>query len=454
MSDHTEFSHDELTTAADLFVSNHFANTSQAALAEALGRDGIPPLRILQEIFAAPWRLITTNAKSRINRGGDVRDVVSDIFTDMFRIFLVDERSLGRCISIECHRYDRAKLQACFLIPEVTEFLHVLRDYLDGYVRAGSLVGINTDSLLELLLSIQDGMMFAWIIQDDFSWSTRFSLDDFSRVTRMLVAALLVSPAEQSKQYYDLLADTYDDLYTDSVSESENHIVATILESEITAGDTIVDLGCGSGLAYQLLSELCKKDFKYIGVDISSEMIHKANRKFGLALNASFHVMNIEDMSFLDNESADLVTSLFGSFSHAVHYSVAVSELKRILKPGGKILLMVYSRFSLRNVLRALRKLQPNLLAEVHEYEIRRTSGSIFADARFYYPKLIKRAFADFDNLQVRGLNCAFELPLINTYFAHPKKRAVTERLLRLEMRSLATVPYLCHSLIITGTRR
>jgi ubiquinone/menaquinone biosynthesis C-methylase UbiE len=254
--------------------------------------------------------------------------------------------------------------------------------------------------------------------------------------------------------YYDQLAAAYDQLYTDAVSVGENSIVGSLIREYFLDGVRILDLGCGSGLALELLKERHGHSAsRYVGIDISSRMAQAGREKFRSDPNAEFHVMDMQRLSHFGDASVDVVLSLFGSFSHALNHDAAIAEFQRVLRPGGRFLVMVYSRFSLRNILHACLKLSPGLLAEVHPYEIRRASGPPFIDARFYSRKLVHDAFGMFDDVCVDGLNCLFEMPLFNTYFRNPTKRAVIERLLRNEMKRLALWPYLCHSLIITGRR-
>ena len=76
-----------------------------------------------------------------------------------------------------------------------------------------------------------------------------------------------------SKTYYDELATEYDQLYVDAVSVSENSIVGSRISEYVFEGARILDLGCGSGLALELLKQRPgHAAFQYVGVDISSRM--------------------------------------------------------------------------------------------------------------------------------------------------------------------------------------
>lgn len=408
---------------------------------------------ILKDIFKFVWSKVVSNTKTTLNKEIDPRDALSNAFTDLFKLFLVDEPILGKCVIIESHRYDKDKIQLCFLIPEVTTFLNMIREYVNDNYKTGHLTSINPDALLELFLSIQDGMMFAWVIQDDFNYSSKFSIKDFETISRMLVSSLLISPAEQSKTYYDAVAPTYDDLYNDGISTAENSIIEDLLKETLKTGNIILDLGCGSGLGYELISKHLKGDFEYTGIDISSEMVHNANKKYIGFENVNFLTMDMTDLSYFHRNSFDAVISLFGSFSHVLNYSKAVSEIERVLKPGGIIFIMVYSRYSLRNLIKTAVRFSIQSLAEIRPYEIRKTSGSIFADARFYTKKSAKNTFKKFSNIKIQGLNASLELPLIRLPYLPQERWDSAKRFLKKETKFLSALPNLFHSLIITGQK-
>jgi ubiquinone/menaquinone biosynthesis C-methylase UbiE len=213
----------------------------------------------------------------------------------------------------------------------------------------------------------------------------------------------------------------------------------------------ILGLGCGSGLDFELLNQQLSSDFEYTGFDISSEMIAQANAKHSNKKNAQFLVMNMENISYFPSNEFDVAISFFGSFSHAINHTKAVSEIERVLKPGGKIFLMVYSRFSLKNFWKALTTFSINPLQEVRPYEIRKTTGSIFCDARFYTKESIEKTFTNFEQLKVQGLNALLELPLLRSPFLPAEQTQKSQKFLLTESRILSHFPNFCHSLIITG---
>ena len=92
------------------------------------------------------------------------------------------------------------------------------------------------------------------------------------------------------------------------------------------SGNTIVDIGCGSGI----LSAPFTSDFKVYGLDLSSEALEQAKSR-GLEpvkLNTQDNTLLFEDES-IDN------VFCFDVLEHLFSPEETVKEVYRILKPGG-----------------------------------------------------------------------------------------------------------------------
>jgi ubiquinone/menaquinone biosynthesis C-methylase UbiE len=94
----------------------------------------------------------------------------------------------------------------------------------------------------------------------------------------------------------------------------------------------VLDVGCGSGWASRMLAQMAPNGF-VVGIDISDEMIAVAKNSSAGFTNVEFRVASAERLPFKD-----------GEFSHAfsmesLYYyrdmSVALKEIRRVLKPGG-----------------------------------------------------------------------------------------------------------------------
>jgi arsenite methyltransferase len=103
----------------------------------------------------------------------------------------------------------------------------------------------------------------------------------------------------------------------------------------IEKGNTVVDLGSGAGNDVFVARSLVGDTGRVIGIDMTDEMIAKANRnKEKLkADNVDFRLGDIENMP-VENSTADVVISNC-VLNLVPDKQKAFSEIKRILKPGG-----------------------------------------------------------------------------------------------------------------------
>lgn len=103
----------------------------------------------------------------------------------------------------------------------------------------------------------------------------------------------------------------------------------------IKEGDIVVDLGSGAGNDVFVARAIAGDSGKVIGIDMTEEMIAKANRnnqKLGYK-NVEFKLGDIENMP-LENSIADVVVSNC-VLNLVPDKQKAFAEIYRILKPGG-----------------------------------------------------------------------------------------------------------------------
>ncbi len=99
-------------------------------------------------------------------------------------------------------------------------------------------------------------------------------------------------------------------------------------------GNKVLDLGCGNGRLYQLFDGM---SIHYIGLDQSEELIKKAQEKFS---GVDFAVGDMRELPFPD-DSYDIIYSIaaFHHLANAEDRLKALSEMRRVLKPGGKVVM-------------------------------------------------------------------------------------------------------------------
>ena len=119
-----------------------------------------------------------------------------------------------------------------------------------------------------------------------------------------------------------------------SMRESGEALVATL---GITEGLDVLDLGCGDGTTAIPEAQL---GANVLGVDIASNLVEAGNaRAHSLGLtNIRFQEGDASDLSDLDDDSFDLVVSIFGAMFAPKPFDVA-REVVRVTRPGGRIVM-------------------------------------------------------------------------------------------------------------------
>lgn len=107
--------------------------------------------------------------------------------------------------------------------------------------------------------------------------------------------------------------------------------------ADVQEGDVVVDLGSGAGIDVLLASQLVGESGSAIGIDMTPEMIKKAeqNAKEAGAKNVNFRLGEIEAMP-VEDESVDWVISNC-VICLSPDKNKVFGEAYRVLKPGGKL---------------------------------------------------------------------------------------------------------------------
>ena len=118
----------------------------------------------------------------------------------------------------------------------------------------------------------------------------------------------------------------------------------TVENALIKPGDSVLDVGCGTG-EVTLLAKTFAKEGNVYGIDPAPEMITVARSKAARKkLDIDFRVGVIEALPF-PNASMDVVTSSL--MMHHLPNDLKVrglAEIYRVLKPGGRLLIADFMR--------------------------------------------------------------------------------------------------------------
>ena len=110
----------------------------------------------------------------------------------------------------------------------------------------------------------------------------------------------------------------------------------------------VLEIGCGVGID---LVRFARNEAKVTGVDLSSIAIELAKKNFAQnGVKGDLRVMDGEHLDFPDN-SFDMVY-VHGVLQYAANPVQMLNEAKRVLRPGGHVVTMVYNKISWLNFMR------------------------------------------------------------------------------------------------------
>ncbi len=120
-------------------------------------------------------------------------------------------------------------------------------------------------------------------------------------------------------------------------AEYDKHIVSLL---ELTGSNSILDLGCGTGVLTRMIADQLNGDDggKAIGIDAAAKMITVARKKRATA-TCRFEVMAAESLVFEDDSFDAVVSSLFFHHVPLDLKERALSEAFRVLRPGGRLVI-------------------------------------------------------------------------------------------------------------------
>lgn len=112
-------------------------------------------------------------------------------------------------------------------------------------------------------------------------------------------------------------------------------------------GKKVLEVGCGVGID---LFRFAKGGAEVTGVDLAERSIDLAKKYFAHhTIKGDLRLGNGENLEFEDN-SFDMVYA-HGVIQYTANAQKMVDELRRVVKPGGEVIMMVYNRKSWLNFL-------------------------------------------------------------------------------------------------------
>ena len=118
-------------------------------------------------------------------------------------------------------------------------------------------------------------------------------------------------------------------------------IIVKNIPTDLSEGAIILDAGGGTGRWVCNLSRIFKS--KFIVYDLSSDMLNKAKKNIeneNIESRVRLVEGDLKNMEEIETESVDYIISIYSPISFIYEKEKAFSEMYRVLKKGGKIIIM------------------------------------------------------------------------------------------------------------------
>jgi len=152
---------------------------------------------------------------------------------------------------------------------------------------------------------------------------------------------MATAPAQSYVAPFDAIAERYDETFTRSkIGQAQRASVWRELETVFRPGDSILELGCGTGVDACFLAD---RGVRVVACDNSPQMINVATRRVAECQKDSLvrtHLLAAEDIANLRSGDAfDGAFSNFGALNCVQNLSPLARNLGVLLKPGATALL-------------------------------------------------------------------------------------------------------------------
>jgi SAM-dependent methyltransferase len=220
-----------------------------------------------------------------------------------------------------------------------------------------------------------------------------------------------VSPHRLSQAYWDFTAETYDQIFPETlIGRAQRDVVWQELALAFRPGQRILELNCGTGIDAVYLA---KKGVRILACDISPRMIEvSCQRARAAAVSAliDFRVLPTEEIAVLEEEGPfDGAFSNFSGLNCVEDHSQVSRNLGRLLKPKARAVFCMVGRVAPWEIAwhlghgdlaRATHRFRPNTVTRVGD--------DVAIKVQYPSVRTIARTFArEFTLLRWKGVGVA-----------------------------------------------
>lgn len=136
------------------------------------------------------------------------------------------------------------------------------------------------------------------------------------------------------------------------LGQTDIYLIDQIMKGRYLRNDVILDAGCGTGRNMQWFVH---NNYNITGTDISETAIAKLKNEYPHLPAEKFAVMPVEATGFADNYFNHIISSAVLHFADSTaHFNKMMTEMVRIVKPGGSLFIRMTSDIGIENKVKHL----------------------------------------------------------------------------------------------------
>ncbi len=197
---------------------------------------------------------------------------------------------------------------------------------------------------------------------------------------------MIGTKTEKIRQHYNMVADTYDHHYDHRRGRKYHTHLSNHLMKALPGGANLLDIGCGTGL---FVEKYIRNGGQGTGLDISEKMVARARSR---CPDCEFIVGTGEDLPF-DDCSFTAVSSVL-VFSYVRDPGAMLSEVHRVLEPGGSVALCTLGKKLLTSGIPSLYRISEKIRIK---HVVMKDFGEHYYNEKEMYSLFDSTGFCDVD---------------------------------------------------------
>ena len=155
---------------------------------------------------------------------------------------------------------------------------------------------------------------------------------------------------EETKFFYNKIAAVYD-LLSESTEQPVREVGLKMLA--LVPGESVLEIGCGTGHSLVTLAKAVGPNGKAVGIDLSENMVAKSRElaeQEGVADRVELHCGDAEHLPFTPASFDAIFTSFTLELFDTPELPKVLTEWKRVLRPGGRLVVVAVSKEGKQNL--------------------------------------------------------------------------------------------------------